>query len=168
MRRIQMPSKKREEVLSLVFLMMAVIGGWINAQGEWVKDFAYHRIVGLPLFGWNFTVSGITWYKVGIIDDLLGVFMIIFGLIMFRRHSYVDIGVIASFRIAIPFLVLYGFLDFIGYYLFSSYYFGNFSLTLYGEAWNTILYFGMMPLLLIACVIILGSRKGSFFPKKDK
>ena len=163
-----MPSNRREEVLSLVFLMMAVIGGWINAQGEWVKDFAYHRIVRLPLFEWNFTVSGITWYKVGIFDDLLGVFMIIFGLIMFRRHSYVDIAAIASFWIAIPFLVLYGFLDFIGYYLFSSYYFGNFSLTLYGEAWNTILYFGMMPLLLIACVIILGSKKESFFPKKDK
>ena len=162
-----MPSNRREEVLSLVFLMMAVIGGWINAQGEWVKDFAYPRIVRLPLFEWNFTVSGITWYKVGIFDDLLGVFMIIFGLIMFRRHSYVDIAAIASFRIAIPFLVLYGFFDFIGYYLFTSYYFGNFSLTLYGEAWNTILYFGMMPLLLLACVIILGARKESFFPRDN-
>ena len=162
-----MPSNRREEVLSLVFLMMAVTGGWINAQGEWVKDFAYHRIVRLPFFEWNFTVSGITWYKVGIFDDLLGVFMIIFGLIMFRRHSYVDIAAIASFWIAIPFLVLYGFFDFIGYYLFTSYYFGNFSLTLYGEAWNTILYFGMMPLLLLACVIILGARKDSFFPRDN-
>ena len=163
-----MPSNRREEVLSLVFLIMAVIGGWINAQGEWVKDVAYNRIVGLPLFGWNFSVSGITWYMVGIFDDLLGVFMIIFGLIMFRRHTNIDVEAIRSFRLAIPFLVLYGFFDFIGYYLFSSYYFGNFSLTLYGEAWNTILYFGMMPLLLIACVIILGSRKESFFPKNDK
>ena len=34
----------------------------------------------------------------GIFDDLLGVFMIIFGLIMFRRHSYVDIAAIASFH----------------------------------------------------------------------
>jgi hypothetical protein len=163
-----MPSKRREGTLSLFFLMMAVLGGWINAQGEWVKDFAYHRVVGLPLFAWNFSVSGVTWYKVGIIDDLLGVFMIIFGLIMFRRHSDIDVAAIHSFRLAIPFLVLYGFLDYIGYYLFSSYYFGNFSLTLYGEAWNAILYFGMMPLLLIACVIILGSRKESFFPKNDK
>ncbi len=163
-----MPSKRREGTLSLFFLMMAVLGGWINAQGEWVKDFAYHRVVGLPLFAWNFSVSGVTWYKVGIIDDLLGVFMIIFGLIMFRRHSDIDVAAIHSFRLAIPFLVLYGFLDYIGYYLFSSYYFGNFSLTLYGEAWNTILYFGMMPLLLIACIIILGSRKESFFPKNDK
>ena len=105
---------------------------------------------------------------VGIFDDLLGVFMIIFGLIMFRRHTNIDVAAIHSFRLAIPFLVLYGFFDFIGYYLFSSYYFGNFSLTLYGEAWNTILYFGMMPLLIIACVIILGSRKESFFPKNDK
>ncbi|MGC8514796.1 MAG: hypothetical protein ACP5OC_01505 [Thermoplasmata archaeon] len=162
-----MPSKRREETLSLVFLMMAVIGGWINAQGEWVKDFAYHRVVGLPLFAWNFSVSGITWYDVGIFDDLLGVFMIIFGLIMFRRHSDVDVAAIRSFSLAIPFLVSYGFFDFIGYYLFSSYYFGNFSLTLYGEAWNTILYFVMMPLLLLSCVIILGARKESFFPQDN-
>ena len=93
-----MPSNRREEVLSLVFLMMAVIGGWINAQGEWVKDVAYNRIVGLPLFGWNFSVSGITWYMVGIFDDLLGVFMIIFGLIMFRRHTNIDVAAIHSFR----------------------------------------------------------------------
>jgi hypothetical protein len=163
-----MPNNRRGDVKSLAFLMMAVVGGWVNAQGEWVKDFAYHRVVGLPFLAWNFTVSGITWYMIGIFDDLLGVFMIIFGLIMFRRYSDVDVAAISSFRIAIPLLVLYGFLDFIGYYLFSSYYFGNLSLKLYGDAWNTILYFGIMPLLLLSCIVILGARKESFFPQKKE
>lgn len=158
-----MPQNRREEAMSLAFLMMAVVGGWISAQGQWVKDFAYHRVVNLPFLVWNYSVSGITWYEVGIFDDLLGVFMIIFGLIMFRRNSNIDIAAIRSLWLAIPLLALYGLFDYVGYYLFSSYYFGNLSVTIYGEAWNTILYFVMMPLLILACIVILGARKEAFF-----
>ncbi|MCL4451230.1 MAG: hypothetical protein M1327_01215 [Candidatus Thermoplasmatota archaeon] len=160
-----MHHNRREDALSLAFLMIAVIGGWINAQGDWVKDFAYNRVVGLPLFAWNFTVSGMTWYKVGILDDFLGAGMMIFGLIMFRKHSGIDIAAIRSFKTAIPFLAIYVILDFIGYYLFSSYYYGNLSLTLYGDVWNTMLYFGMMPVLLLLCIIVLGASKDSFVRK---
>ncbi len=160
-----MPQNRRKNALSLIFLMIAVIGGWINAQGDWVKDFAYHKVVGLPLFAWNFSVTGITWYMVGIIDDLLGAGMIIIGLIMFRRHSDIDIAALRKFTLFLPLIAVYGALDFTGYYLFHSYYFGSLSLSLYGEEWNTILYFGMMPMLLLSCVIILGARKDSFFRK---
>ena len=162
----EMPHNRREDALSLAFLMIAVIGGWINAQGDWVKDFAYNRVVGLPLLAWNFTVSGITWYKVGIFDDLLGAGMMVSGLILFRKHSDIDIAAIRSFKTALPFLAVYVILDFIGYYLFSSYYYGNLSLTIYGDVWNTMIYFGMMPVLLLSCIIILGASKDSFLREK--
>lgn len=160
-----MPQNRRENALSLIFLLIAIIGAWINAQGDWVKDFAYNKVVGLPLFTWSFSVSGITWYLVGDFDDLLGIFMIIIGLIMFRRHSDIDVNLIKNFKLFIPFIVIYGILDFAGYYLFHSYYFGTLPLSLYGEEWNTMLYFGMMPMLILSCVIILGASRDSFFRK---
>ena len=154
-------SSMRDDVLSLVYIMMAVIGGWVNAQGQWVKDFSYSKVVNLPLFAWTFTASGVSWYSVGMFDDILGTVMIITGLIMFRRHSQIDLRIVRNFLFFIPFLAAYFVMDFANVYLFLSYYYGSLSITLYGEIWNTVLYFGMLPMLILSCIIILSADRSS-------
>ena len=151
----------REDVLSLFYIMMAVIGGWVNAQGQWVKDFSYSRVVNLPLFAWTFTSTGVSWYSVGMFDDLLGTVMIIAGLIMFRRHSQINLRIVGNFLLFIPFLAAYFVMDGVNAYLFLSYYYGSLSITLYGEIWNTVLYFGMLPMLILSCMIILAADRSS-------
>ncbi len=147
--------------------MIAIVGSWINAQGDWVKDFAYIKSVDIPLFAWNFSVSGIVWYEVGIFDDLLGVTLMITGLTMFRKFSEIDISVFRNYLYFIPFLSGYLALDLIVFLIYRTYYVGVISLSLYGEVWNTILYFGMMPLLLISCLIIIGADRESFNSNKE-
>ncbi|MGC8506226.1 MAG: hypothetical protein ACP5NK_05925 [Thermoplasmata archaeon] len=154
-------SSMRNDVLSLAYLMMAVMGGWVNAQGQWVKDFSYSKVVNLPLFAWTFTTSGVSWYSVGLFDDILGTSMIITGLIMFRRHSQINIGLVRNFLLFIPFIAAYFVMDGINFYLFLSYYYGNLPIALYGEIWNTVLYFGMLPMLILSCIIILSSDRSS-------
>lgn len=154
-------NKFRKDMFSLIYLMMAVIGGWVNAQGQWVKDFSYTKIVDLPLLAWNFTTTGMSWYEVGLFDDVLGTLMIIIGLIMFRRHSDMDLHLIRNYLIFLPFIIAYFAMDIVNAFLFVSFYYGNISIGVYGEIWNTVLYFGMMPMLLLASVIILSSDRTS-------
>ena len=151
----------RDDVLSLVYIMMAVIGGWVNAQGQWVKDFSYSKVVNLPLFAWRFTSTGVSWYSVGMFDDILGTLMVIAGLIMFRRHSQINLRIVGNFLLFIPFLAAYFVMDGVNAYLFLSYYYGSLSIALYGEIWNTVLYFGMLPMLILSCVIILAADRSS-------
>ncbi len=155
MRRESIDPEVKRQFYFIVALAMAFIGAWINAQGQWVKDFSYNRVVNLPLLFYNFSTSGAAWYSVGFFDDLLGTGMNVIGIIMAKRYSQLNLSILKSRYLFLVFLGAYILLDMFNYGLFLEYYYGSLSIVIYGQAWNSILYFMMLPMLLLCDLSIL-------------
>ncbi len=146
--------RDKKHLQATAFLLIAIGGTWLNVQGGWVKDFSFHRIVYLPLLFHIYTVSGMEWYTLGVLDDLLGFggnIIGIYGLKRVLKIPYLDI--IDKRYFIIP-VVTYLVADLLAFYSFYNYYEGTLSLSYYGTYWNGLLYFIMLPSLLITDVLL--------------
>lgn len=146
--------RDKKHLQAAIFLLFAIGGTWLNVQGGWVKDFSFHRIVYLPLLFHTYTISGMNWYILGLLDDLLGFggnMIGIYGLKRILKINYLNI--IDKKYFIIP-VVTYIAADVLAFYSFYSYYMGSLSLSNYGTYWNGLLYFVMLPSLLVADLLL--------------
>lgn len=140
-----------------------MLGAWLNAQGGWVKDFSYHRVVVLPFLFQNFTTTGYQWYIAGIFDDLLGLTSNLVGIYGFKKLTQLEpLNKYKPKYFIIPLLV-YLVVDFVAFLNFNNYYSGVTDISRYGEIWNILQYFGLIPaFILMDSLLILydtGGRK---------
>lgn len=146
-----------KEYALIVGILMIAFGSWLNAQGGWVKDFAFNKTVVLPFLFKNYYTSGFDWYMVGIFDDISGLALNILGFLLVRSSgTFSKFTRFSSRNFLIP-LAIYLMLDFVAFLNFSSYYSGSTSLSDYGLYWNIIQYFGMLPALFAADFMIIMS-----------
>lgn len=152
--KIVLTDRKKRSIF--IFLLLGILGAWLNAQGGWVKDFSYNRIVVLPFFFQNYTTTGFQWYLVGIFDDLLGFASNLVGIYGFKR--LVNIAPLNTYRrryFIIP-VIVYLVVDLFSFLNFNNYYNGITDIALYGEYWNLMQYFGLVPAFVLAdCLLIL-------------
>jgi hypothetical protein len=149
----------RRQLYFIISLALSFVGAWVNAQGQWVKDFSYSRVVNLPLLSFNLTTSGVTWYLVGLFDDLLGTGMNVVGLILAKQYSNLDFPLLKRSYLFLVFLGAYLILDMFNFTIFLDYYYGSLPIALYGEMWNSVLYFLMLPLLFLCDLFVLISPR---------
>lgn len=145
----------------ILFIMLGILGAWMNAQGGWVKDFSYQKTVVLPFLFENYTTTGFAWYLVGLFDDLLGFSANLVGIYGFRRIT--DIGVLSIYgrKYFILPIVAYLITDLFAFLNFRNYYAGITSLSDYGLYWNILQYFVMIPCFILADLFVLLYRPGS-------
>ncbi len=132
----------------VVIPLMIAFGGWLNAQGAWVKDYGIFRSVNLPLLFVTFHSSGFSWYFVGLIDDLSGLFLGLAGAHLLGR--IIRNRPVVGKRYYIATTSLYLVFDAICVYSFTMYYSGSLSLVIYGYIWNDLEYFVMLPLMFLS------------------
>ncbi len=137
------------------FILIGILGAWLNAQGGWVKDFSYQKTVVLPLLFHNYTTSGFSWYLVGIFDDLGGFFSNLIGIYGFRRISKLDVLSVYSRKYFLIPVAVYLITDFFAFLNFNNYYSGVTTLSDYGLYWNILQYFIMIPCFILADLFLL-------------
>jgi hypothetical protein len=148
----------RESIFIIAVLMIA-FGSWMNAQGGWVKDFAFSKTVELPFLFKDYYTSGFNWYMVGIVDDLVGFALNIAGFIILRRSGlFSRFARFGKNAFILP-LAVYLFLDAVAFLNFTVYYSGMRNISTYGIYWNIIQYFGMLPAFFATDLAILTSAK---------
>lgn len=144
--------------LILFFLMLSILGAWLNAQGGWVKDFAYNKSVTLPFLFSNYYTTGFMWYLAGMFDDLLGLASNLVGIYGFKKLvSPPEINIYRRKYFIIP-LIVYFAGDIAAFLNYNSYYNGFTSVSLYGELWNIYQYFVLIPALILADLFLLTYR----------
>lgn len=139
----------------ILFIMMGIFGAWLNAQGGWVKDFSYHRVVVLPFLFKNYTTSGLDWYFAGIADDIVGLLGNLIGIYGFKRFIRIRSLNIYSRRFFLIPITVYLVIDLIAFWNFYSYWTGFTSISLYGIYWNFIQYFGLLPSFILSDLLLL-------------
>lgn len=149
------------EYALVVGILMIAFGSWLNAQGGWVKDFAFNKTVVLPFLFKNYYTSGFIWYLVGIFDDIFGLILNVLGFLLLRKS-----GILSKFarfkkNIFVLPLIVYILLDIIAFINFNLYYSGSVSLNNYGLYWNIIQYFGMLPALFATDLAIIMSKSST-------
>ncbi len=141
--------------LIIIFILLSILGAWLNAQGGWVKDFSYNRTVTLPFLFTDYHTTGFMWYLVGIFDDLVGFSSNLIGIYGFKRLSgLTELNIYDEKYFAIP-LAVYLIGDFAAFLNFNSYYAGYTSVSMYGEIWNLYQYFLLIPAFVLTDVLLL-------------
>lgn len=136
-------SRKRR--LLFFFILLGILGAWLNAQGGWVKDFSYNRVVVLPFLFNNYTTTGFNWYLAGIFDDLLGFTANLVGIYGFKKLANMRLLDVYSRKYFLLPIIVYLATDFLAFLNFNSYYQGITSISDYGIYWNVFQYFLMLP-----------------------
>ena len=143
-----------------LFIMLGILGAWLNAQGGWVKDFSYHRIVVLPFLFHNYTTTGFEWYVAGVFDDLLRFSANLVEIYGFKKLSGIrDLDIYSRRYFAIP-VVVYLLADLVAFLNFNNYYSGITSISDYGIYWNVLQYFIMVPAFILSDALLLGYSTG--------
>lgn len=151
---------RRRERFLFIFILLAILGAWLNAQGGWVKDFSYNRVVTLPFLLSNYTTTGFSWYLVGIFDDLLGLTSNLIGIYGFKRLANLSpLNRYGRKYFLIP-LISYLIVDFVSFLNFNNYYNGTTSISLYGEYWNILQYFGLVPSFVLTDSLLILYKTG--------
>ncbi len=154
----------------LFFILLAIFGSWLNAQGGWVKDFSYNRSVTLPFLFAEYHTTGFVWYLTGVFDDLLGVAANLVGISGFKR--LIGLEELNTYRrkyFVVP-LAAYLIGDFAAFLNFNSYYIGTTSISRYGELWNIYQYFILIPSLILMDILLLmysTKKYGGFGSSQD-
>lgn len=137
------------------FLLLSILGAWLNAQGGWVKDFSYHRTVVLPFLFHNYTTTGFNWYMAGIFDDILGFTTTLIGIYGFKKLAGVEILDLYERRYFLIPVVAYIVADAVAFLNFNNYYTGVTSLSDYGIYWNILQYFILVPAMIMADSLLI-------------
>lgn len=141
--------------LILFFLMLSILGAWLNAQGGWVKDFAYNRSVTLPFLFANYQTTGFMWYLAGIFDDVLGLVSNLVGIYGFKRLvAPEELNIYGSRYFIVPLLAYFAG-DIAAFLNYNGYYNGTTSVLRYGELWNIYQYFVLVPALILTDLLLL-------------
>ncbi len=141
--------------LLILSILLSILGAWLNAQGGWVKDFSYHRVVILPFLLHNYTTTGFMWYLTGIFDDLAGFAANLVGIYGFKRlTSLEELSLYTRKYFVIP-IAGYLITDFVAFLNFNNYYSGITSISDYGLYWNIFQYFLMVPFFILSDLFLI-------------
>jgi hypothetical protein len=182
--------QNRPFIDSLIGIICAIAGSWLNCLGAWSKDYAYHRAVNLPILITQASLPGEAWYHVGLILDWIGLVLICYGTYNIGRATYIgwrayrekfsrdfnpDLhkgrlmrgleAVLNEYFIPLG-LTGYALGDFAIYMAWSMNYYEGvdtfFGVFTYGTFWNNFQYFIMVPslILLASGIFYKGMNKG--------
>lgn len=139
----------------ILFVLFSIFGAWLNAQGGWVKDFSYHRVVVLPFLFRDFQTTGLQWYIAGVFDGLLGLAGNLIGIYGVKRLlPFSDIDRYRKAYFIIP-LAIYLVTDFAAFINYHNYWVGITSIDLYGKYWNIFEYFIMVPSFVLTDILLI-------------
>lgn len=157
-RNLQDPSNRKR--LILIFIMMGILGAWLNAQGGWVKDFCYNRTITLPFLFSEYYTTSFNWYIVGLFDDLVGLTGNLLGIYGLKRLiGPKEIDIYSRKYFILP-LIAYLVTDGVAFLNFYRYYSGVINIELYGELWNVLQYFLLLPSLILTDLLLLTYQTG--------